>query len=808
MKEKDDRFNKRLIDGSSKLSSFLDSDSFLDPVDSVQVAKDLKSLMGDAKDRSHKVLYKVGLVNHELKDNLQTFASKYDSFRSDVECHNEKILLSKVKEVGEIINPIEGRDLDEQQLSAIAFDIRSRLVIAGAGTGKTTTIIGLVKYLLKTELAGPEEVLLLSFTNASVNELKERIIRETGKRVHVSTFHRLGLNIIASSDGKVPKITSTDLNDFIKKEIEQRKNDPQYLKALNEYLAYDFDSQKNESDFKSYSEYLRYLEENPLITLNGEKVKSFGEADIANYLAINNIPYQYEESYLVDTNDSQYGQYHPDFHITGTDIYIEYFGTDRNGNVAKFMIDDNPNASEEYQEGIEWKRQIHKANNTELIELYAYDRAEGELQSKLETSLRKHKVQFDPDPPSKTLQKNLGQDNMKLTSLISMFNTIILLVKGHGKKWDEIFPQGETRGEKKQFTRLEKVIKPLYDAYQKHLREQGEIDFEDMLNLATYCIVQGGYQNPYRYVIVDEYQDLSLSRYNLLRALRDSKEYKLFCVGDDWQSIYRFNGCDVSFILDFNKYWGPTGVRKIETTYRFTGDLLRLSTEFICRNKRQYSKNLVGAGNVNCSVNPICVKSPYDARKKIADILISLPKGSSVLFLGRYNHDVRPLDCYGFSWKPDISNRSSTIVRFDKRPDLSMKFMTIHGSKGLQANYVFSLNNKTGQYGFPSMRQESPVIPRLLGGNDTQIDEERRLFYVAMTRANKALYLLTYQGHESEFYREIFGGPVPRKLCIGFCPICGGELVLREGKFGQFYGCSNYHSRGCKFKRQIEKDNQ
>lgn len=216
MKEKDDRFNKRLIDGSSKLSSFLDSDSFLDPVDSVQVAKDLKSLMEDAKGRSHKVLYKVGLVNHELKDNLQTFASKYDSFRSDVECHNEKILLSKVKEVGEIINPIEGRDLDEQQLSAIAFDIRSRLVIAGAGTGKTTTIIGLVKYLLKTELAEPEEVLLLSFTNASVNELKERIIRETGKRVHVSTFHRLGLNIIASSDGKVPKITSTDLNDFIK----------------------------------------------------------------------------------------------------------------------------------------------------------------------------------------------------------------------------------------------------------------------------------------------------------------------------------------------------------------------------------------------------------------------------------------------------------------------------------------------------------------------------------------------------------------------------------------------------------------
>lgn len=806
MKEKDKRFNKRLIDGSSRLSSFLDSDSFLDPVDSVQVAEELKSLMGDAKDRSRSILYRLGLVNHELKDNLQAFASKYDSFGNDVECHNDDILSLKTKEAGEIVNPVEGRDLDEQQLSAIAFDIKSRLVIAGAGTGKTTTIIGLVKYLLKTGSAEPEEILLLSFTNASVNELKERIIRETGKRVHVSTFHRLGLNIIASSDGKVPKIASVDLNDFLKEEIGHRKEDPLYLKALNEYLAYDRYSQKNESDFKNYSEYLRYLEENPLITLNGEKVKSFGEADIADYLAINNIPYQYEESYPVDTNDSQYGQYRPDFHLTGTDVYIEYFGTDRSGNVAKFMIDDNPNASEEYREGIEWKRQIHKINDTGLIELYAYDRSEGELQSKLETGLREHNIRFDPDLSSKTSQKNLGQDDIETASLVSMFATIILLVKGHGDNWDEIFPQGETREEKKRFARLEKVIRPLFDAYQKYLGDRGEIDFEDMLNLATHYLGQGRYRNPFRYVIVDEYQDLSVSRYNLLKALRDSNYYKLFCVGDDWQSIYRFNGCDVSFILDFDRYWGPTGVRKIETTYRFTGDLLRLSTEFICRNKRQYPKNLIGAGNVNCSVIPVCVGSPFDARKKIADILVSLPEGSSVLFLGRYNHDVRPLDRYGFSWKPDLSDRSSILVKFDKRPDLSMKFMTIHGSKGLQANYVFSLNNKTGQYGFPSMRQESPAISKLLGGNNTQMDEERRLFYVAMTRANRALYLLTYRGHESEFYREIFGGPVPRKLSIGFCPICGGELVLREGKFGQFYGCSNYHSRGCKFKRQIEKN--
>ncbi len=805
MKEKDGKFNNRLMEGLSELSSLLDTSELIDPYDSAKVLEGLKQLRGDAKGRSKKITYAIGLVNHELKENIEAFISKYDSFREECRRHNQELLPGRAAEAGTLINPVEGRNLDPQQLSAIAFDIRSRLIIAGAGTGKTTTIIGLVKYLLKTERAKPEEILLLSFTNASVNELKVRIQKETGQRIDTKTFHRLGLNIIACADGQVPKITSTDLGKFIGEEIERRKKDKGFAKALNRYLTYDYDSMKKESDFRNRSEYQRYLEENPLVTLNGEKVKSFGEADIANFLAINGIPYQYEESYPIDTNDSQYGQYHPDFHLTGTDIYIEYFGTDRNGAVAPFMVDTNPNASEEYRQGIEWKKQLHSENGTKLIDLYAYNRSEGELQSELESKLRKFGVKFDPENPSEALQKNLGQDDRKMSSIISMFTTIILLVKGHGKNWEETFPEGRTIGEKRHLKRLEDVIKPLYDAYQGNLHEHNEIDFEDMLNLATYCVNNGGYVHPYKYVIVDEYQDLSMSRYNLLKALRDSKDYRLFCVGDDWQSIYRFNGCDVSYILDFRKYWGPSGICKIETTYRFTGDLLRMSTSFICRNKRQYPKELVGAGNMNCSVNPLRVPSPYEARKAIADILATIPEGSSVLFLGRYNHDVRLLNTYGFSWKPDLSDPSSQVVKYERRPDLSMKFMTIHGSKGLQANYVFSLNNKSGSYGFPSLREESPVIPMLLGGEDTQLDEERRLFYVAMTRANRALYILTYDGHESIFYRELFGGSIPITVDVGYCPVCGGKLVLRDGKYGTFYGCSNYHSRGCKFKRSVEK---
>ncbi len=803
MKEKDKIFINNVAKANSHLESCLNSKDFIDPTDINGLIEEYKNLRNNAKSRSHNLRYIIGLVNQDLKNSIQTFSQIYDSFREKAKQHNHNLIPIKAKEVGLRINPVEGRDLDSQQLSTIAFDIKTRLIIAGAGTGKTTTIIGLVKEILNSKLANPEEILLLSFTNPSVNELRHRIADETGTEIETTTFHRLAMKIIRTADGKAPGVSNIDLERFLSEEMDRKIKDKGYVKALNRYLAYDYDSQKMESDFTNRTEYQLYLEENPLITINGEKVKSYGEADIANFLAINGVPYQYEESYPVNTITEKYGQYHPDFHLTGTNIYIEYFGTNRNGEVAKFMIDNNPNASIDYQKGIEWKREIHKENNTVLLELYAYNREEHELQSVLESKLKKLNIKLDPDSQSEEVNKALTKDERKKSAMIAMFKTLILLIKGRGGNWEDTFPKGSTLGEKKQFERLERVVKPLFDAYQKELRDKEEIDFEDMLNLAKYCVDEKGYEHHYKYVIVDEYQDLSFSRYSLLKSLRDSKDYKLFCVGDDWQSIYRFNGSDVSYILDFRKYWGPSGICKIETTYRFTGDLLRLSTEFVCRNERQYKKDLIGAGSENCSVNPVVAESPVDARKKLAHILSTIPQNSSVLFLGRYNLDVRLLKGDGFNWKPIVGEPNAMDISYFGRSDLKMKFRTVHSSKGLQANYVISLNNKTGSYGFPSMRNESPVISSLFGKNNTQMDEERRLFYVSMTRANKAFYLLAFKGEESTFFRELFGSSNGRKIA-GCCPICGGIMILKNGRYGQFYGCSNYHSKGCKYTRPIE----
>ena len=436
-----------------------------------------------------------------------------------------------------------------------------------------------------------------------------------------------------------------------------------------------------------------------------------------------------------------------------------------------------------------------------MIELFAYNRSEGDLYDILEKELERLDVKDNPLSPEEMFNKTLGNNKRKLNSIASTLSTAILLIKGSGKNWENAYPIGRTYKDKKSLDRIEKVLKPIYDDYQFELSKNNEIDFEDMLTAATECI-QNGYIHPYKYVIVDEYQDISRSRYTLLRELRSSKHYKLFCVGDDWQSIYRFNGSDVSYIIEFERFWGSSEICKIETTYRFSGEILKKSSEFVMRNSRQFKKSLIGKGYANSLVIPIHADSEERALSRMANMVERIPCTESVLFLGRYKHDIIKLEGCGFSWKPDLGS-SSYSVYFSKRPDLMIKFMTIHSSKGLQADHVFILNNKKGPYGFPSMREESILISMLLSGENLLIDEERRLFYVALTRAKKKAYLLATYRDSSTFFKELFGDERYKSKRTNLtCPECGGKLILKRGQYGEFYGCSNYSTSGCRYTRK------
>ncbi|MCR5799211.1 MAG: UvrD-helicase domain-containing protein [Lachnospiraceae bacterium] len=753
---------------------------------------------------------KKGLINvirlKQAREELDEFEREYSSF---VYTHNEKVAADKIEAARKIIGNVEGRALDDQQMRCIVKPMHNHLVIAGAGTGKTTTIVGKVKYLLGSKLCEPQDILVLSFTNASADEMSKRINKETNTSIDASTFHKLGLNIITQVNGITPKITQINLQKFVREQLVKNMQDKKYLMLLCLYMMNNYKYAKTEFDFKSKNEYDDYLRLNPPLTLAGEQVKSYGEMEIANFLFISGIEYQYEKEYEIDTRTDKNYQYYPDFYLPEQKIYIEYFGIDEQGKVPGYFFSESGDPSTDYKQGMEWKRKLHKDNRTTLIECYAYEKMRGELTENLSKKLKDRGVHFKP-LSSEEIWDQVSNNNAKdvLVGIAEFFTTIINLLKSNAYSANQFKSLCEASHGSIRNMLVADLVIPIYESYQKQLQETGEIDFNDMINTATAMIIDGKYECPYKYVIVDEYQDISKARYKLLKALRDSRDYDLFCVGDDWQSIYRFAGSDMDYIVNFSKYWGFTEYSKIETTYRFTDSLIDVSGNFVMQNPRQIKKALKGkASKVGFALGEVKGYSEKYAIQFMLKRLDELPANSSVYMIGRYTFDSKMLDdCNELNCNYDNPN-SVVKVSYSKRTDLNIRFITAHRSKGLQADYVFIINNKSKGMGFPSKMQDDPVVDLLLEGQeDFPFAEERRLFYVALTRAKVKTYLVTINGDESEFAREMekrYECEIKQEAYT--CPLCGGKLEKKSGPYGKFYGCSNYKVNGCKFTRKIAK---
>ena len=730
------------------------------------------------------------------------------SFNSNIASHNNLVSNEKAKEVYSVIGDVEGKKLDNQQLNCISKNIHNHLIIAGAGTGKTTTVVGKIKYLLKTNQYCPKDILVLSFTHASATEMNKRIHKETGENIAASTFHKLGMQIITTVEGKKPKITTLNLTKFIKEQLFYNLQNKHYLKLLNHYLLYKYIPYKSEFDFNSQQEYVEYLKINPPITLRHEEVKSYGELYIANFLYENGIEYCYEAPYKIDTVNEEYGQYHPDFYLPEHDIYIEYFGINRAGEVPPyFNSKPGMTPSETYRASMQWKRELHKTNQTKMIECYAYEEFEDILIENLKNQLENNEIKLSPKSPEELWQEIQNENSSVLDGFIELFETLINLIKSNNYTFKAVRNMVKRRENKNKNLTILSLLEPIYQAYCQYLGDNQEIDFTDMINLATKYIQDGKFKNPYSYVIVDEYQDISKARYLLLKALRESKDYDLFCVGDDWQSIYRFAGSDIGYVLNFSKYWGPTEISKIETTYRFSQNLIDITGQFIMCNPMQIKKNIKGKSqSKSFPLSAVSGYNDYYAVEFMVNCLDDLPLNSTVYFIGRYSFDVNILK-ENSKLKCHYDNQSAkTIVTYINRKDLKMEFLTAHKSKGLQADYVFIINNKNSKIGFPSKVQEAPILELLLDNCDTYpFAEERRLFYVAMTRAKKKVILLTVENKESIFFKEIhskYGDEIKKEQYT--CPLCGGRLIIHSGPYGEFFGCSNYRTLGCKYTRNIK----
>lgn len=477
---------------------------------------------------------------------------------------------------------VENHSLDREQRKSIYDPARFNLVVAGAGSGKTTTILGKILYLLQSGFASPPEILVLSFTHDSATELRERFLRE---------YYQTFANQILLRKSPPPDITIETFHSLA-------------LKLLRK-LWPDFSVTTKEVD-----------DEQPVLEIDDDLVSDSDEL------------------------------------IMQTSIIHEFLD-------------------------------LHELDSSTL---------------------------------SLIANKFSSPDYSKLFLTVS-----------------------------------EKYQKELSELLEKH-----QTTFSGLIKLAIRYLRSGQIKTQFRYIIVDEYQDLSALRQEFLHLLIESSQANLFAVGDDWQAIYGFSGSRVDFTLNFRKFWGDFTLHRISKTYRFGPTLARLSSSFIMQDHTQIRKQIQSQKEDSLEpVVEVCGESERLGLEVLTYYLKSLPENSSILLLGRFQIDrFRLAHCSKF-------NLTSDGIEFYSRPDLKIRFLTVHQSKGLEADYVILLNNRKAKLGFPAHVKDPPLKTELvkiaeeLGLDQASINEERRLFYVAITRAKKQVILLTVDGKESSFIKEL-----------------------------------------------------
>ncbi len=491
---------------------------------------------------------------------------------------------------------ISGFYLDKQQQEIVLDNSNRLLVVAGAGSGKTLTILGKINYLIKYKNVSPDKILCISFTRDSSSGLKDKIEKEFGILMPVYTFHKLSLTLLSK---KYTIAENNLLSDVIHNFFQ------------NKILSFPFHMKL----------VLNYFRNRPLIDIKNKYLEFYE----------NNKQKIYQLSKLIET-------------------FIRLF----------------------------------KCNNYALVDF---------------------------------------------TKFLTIIKKTIAYTKYQKEKIFLILALN------------------IYLEYEEYLKENDEIDFDDMIIKATEEVKQNGTKKDIEYIIIDEYQDTSLIRFNLVNELLKKTGAKLMVVGDDFQSIYRFNGCDISLFLNFNKMFDATKILKIETTYRNSQEVIDVAGKFIMKNKYQIQKELVSHKRNNKPIKIVKYKNKDNILQKIID-QISQTKGS-IMILGRNNNDIN--NYIDSSFKVDKDGNIKI-----KNSTLDLRYLTVHKSKGLEADNVIIINVNDDILGFPCQLEDEKIL-RLVHHSKEKFlfEEERRLFYVALTRTKNNVYLLTERTKESIFIKEL-----------------------------------------------------
>lgn len=687
-------------------------------------------------------------------------------------------------------------ELNDKQRSAILCENKRLLVLAGAGAGKTKTIIQKIIYLISKKDVDPSQILAITFTKNAANEMIDRLILTTDEddtykkiiynkklqkkekdyerikfirkypwlsNITVKTFHSLSYYILKNYGSKEFDNKFTILTDFsnedvisknqanetqeqiIQKLILENCEDPEYLLKLKRYIIDNYvDAHRIKMHKLGNISYTC-----PYTTLKGDHVKSKSERDIADWLYRHYIDYKYEPIIAPGSFE-----FRPDFFIEEANLYLELVS-----NKSYPLKDKEKEMIEAGKTYIKiQEHETHDSNNFNKI-------MDSVVFSRIDKNLKKIS-------PLIVSEEFRGYEKF-LRHFILDNISVLDKIKVEDKNFEEIY-QYALKDEYSRIRDFYEFLKTIFNSYRKYCIDHSYLDFNDLLiqNVSLFekhDEIKKLFANKYKYILVDEFQDVNSLQVRLLKQLIKS-ETQLFCVGDDWQSIYGFRGSDVEYIINFKKFFEDSKIIKLDINYRSNDTIVNASNEVIKNNKYKIEKEIKSFNKTGKKIYLYCAKK--EEEDGVGTVINNIKK---ILNNGYEREDILVLT------RTRKSEAYDNYYRELKK--VGIKITTIHQAKGLEAKVVFIIGLTAGYMGFPNVKELDRIFQMIKQSNiELLLEEERRLFYVALTRAKEELFLISEVGNESNFIKEIPGNFLDRsnflilnvkndKKCL--CKFCG-----------------------------------
>lgn len=732
----------------SEISSFRSYSKYMRKIERTRYEHRLELLRGPL----HFLESYVRLLSAKQRRSL----AQYKSEVRDIDVFLQQFVSEYVKrEVDRRKDFFGRRNFDKQQIEAIAKTDNYNLIIAGAGSGKTRTLTGRFAFLVESGIP-THDILALAYTRSAAREMEERLRTEYGiADANVRTFHSLGRELLKNSENFRRGVAGDSRQrKIIAESLGRLSNNQAFASHLLDFAVKWQTYEPKPETFPDPEKYYEFLRNQRYTTLDSGEVKSIAERDIANFLILNQVKFEYEKPADWADTSSEFRQYEPDFYLPEYDLWIEHFGIDRSGNVPPwFSRRGGKDPSQRYKEEMEWKRAQFKKHNRNLVETYHYQWAEDSLVDELRRQLQEKVVllrELSKEAILDHVRKLIpagDQLNVLMFSFVSKAKTNALTVS-------EIKARLSTGRWNRSQRAFANLMISIWQEYEDSLRDANMIDFSDMINL-TLGLARSENRaiRHFPHILVDEFQDITDPQLELLGHLvTKDPGSTLFCVGDYRQNIFSFAGSDINNILEFEKVFPFAETTNLSTNYRSPKNIVEVSNVVADLNKGKRGNETIPASAV---VSPIILNEKdgrfyfpayeqweLEEAKELLDLLIRTRKPQErILVLARTNYTLKLLK-----------------VEYPNSDEIGLRFMTIHRAKGLEADYVVLLNCIKGPFGFPSNvfdNQLLEIVRKKKEMMGEKIEEERRLFYVALTRSRNKLFIFTSKNRKSQFIHEI-----------------------------------------------------